>query len=813
MYWDTRFPRLLTLSQMKSLEHTYDSNPRARKFLALADITCDIEGSVEFLKRNCTIDNPFFMYNPLTDEVTQQIEGRGVLVLGVDNLPAEFPRDASKHFSQALNQFVVPLSESDPSKPFAEAHTYLPPPIYNSCIAADGKLTPPYEYIAKMRAAKAHAEAAAANSSSSSSSSAPSNPGELSLDLMLEGHLFDTGFINQALDIFEKEKNFEVVQWVISPNRTERANNISRAIIHVTLESEDKLATLFDSIQTLANKMPSAAAKLVRLTYDDKTRTYSGIIDERFKTTISFQATGRPSLNGHSSNNVVPSESTVSSESLSTAVSRKKQPTKPKKKILVLGSGFVAGPLVEYLHRRPENSITVASAAEAEAEKLVKPFLPTEAGVEARVAKKTLNVSDTGKLRSLISKHDIVVSLLPATFHPDVARLAIELKKDMVTASYVSPAMKNLNDAAKQAGITILNEMGLDPGLDHLACAQIIEEAQSKGQKVLGFQSLCGGLPAPEAVNNPFAYKFSWSPLGMLLATQNTAIFREANKQVEIPSSRLLTSAKHLDLNPAFNLEYYANRDSLSYESVYGIAGVESMFRGTIRYAGTARLLHGYAKVGLLDRSAIVLPTATNWLSLMSKIMNCDAQHVRGAVAQRLAGTGDFDNAGVERVVNSMEWLGLFSPNEPLLRGGATFDSSRAYTPMDLLCAILQEKLQYAPGERDMVVMYHEFLLGNRDGSKTLKRSSLISYGGDDAVTNANPLIVMTPGGGGRKGYSAMSRTVGIPAAIGTQMILDGKLPSSGVIIPTGRNIYEPVLKELKENEGIAFVEEEKELH
>lgn len=811
MYWDTRFPRLLSLSQMKSLEESFSRQPRGRSLLALADITCDIEGSVEFLKRPCTIDNPFFMYDAITDEVNTAIEGRGVLVLGVDNLPAEFPKDASQHFSQALSKFALPLSESDPTKPFSEAHSYLPPEVYNSCITADGKLTPSFEYIAKMRAAQSQSASAPNNTAKHTGVMAVGTQpaaGTLSAELMLEGHLFDTGFINQALDIFEQEgSDFEVVQWVISPNRTARANNVSRAVIHVTLENQARLDALFESIHTLANKMPAAAAKMVKLTYDDRTRTYSGVIDERNKTTISFQANARQEPKTTTAPAAESRDSSSSGTSMSSSITRTKASQKPKRKILVLGSGFVAGPLVEYLHRRPENNITVASAATQEAEKLVKPFIGGDA---PRVSTVSLNVSDTSRLRSLISQHDLVVSLLPATLHPDVARLAIESKKSMVTASYVSPAMKSLHDSARQAGITILNEMGLDPGLDHLACMQIIDEAHERGSRVLSFQSLCGGLPAPEAANNPFGYKFSWSPLGMLLATQNNAVYRAANKQIEIPSSRLLTSASTLDLNSAFNLEYYANRDSLSYANVYGIPQVESMYRGTIRYAGTARLLHGYAKSGLLDRNVIrQMPTDMTWLALFSQMMGCAPSQLRGTIAQRLTATGDFDPATVDRIVSSMEWLGLLSSSEPLLRGGASFDPSRAYTPMELLCAIMQEKLVYAPGERDMVIMYHEFLLAHADGSRSVKRSSLISYGGDDAITNANPQIVMTPGGGGRKGYSAMSRTVGLPAAIGAQMLLDGIVRPLGVVVPTTKDIYDPVLRELAANEGIAFVEEE----
>ena len=593
------------------------------------------------------------------------------------------------------------------------------------------------------------------------------------------------------------------------------------------------LTELFAAIQTLADKMPSAQAKLVQLQYDEERKVYSGVIDERNKTTISFPASGRRGPQMPTSSADMPAESTRSSSgsaptsssgSLSTTMHRSPSaPIKPRKKILVLGSGFVAGPLVEYLHRRPENFITVASAVKAEGERLVKPFQPASGDeAETRVAYLELNVSDSDRVRQLVSRHDLVVSLLPATLHPEIAKQCIELRKDMVTASYVSPAMKALDESAKQAGITILNEMGLDPGLDHMSAMEIIAESKSRGSKVMSFRSLCGGLPAPECANNPFAYKFSWSPLGMLLATQNNAVFKEGGKMVELPAAKLLTSAKSLDLNPAFSLEYYANRDSLSYSGLYGLPldEISTMFRGTIRYTGTARLLHGYAKLGLLDRTNLPsMPASMHWPALLSQMLGVSsAKEVPAAIEARLKASGDFDPAQVARVIESMEWLGLLSSNESLLRGtgisAARGSETRISNPMELLCSILQEKLQYAPGERDMVVMYHEFVLAHADGSRSIKKASLVSYGGDDAVTNPNPLIAMTPGGGGRKGYSAMSRTVGIPAAIGVQRILDGQLArGSGVIIPLAKDLYEPALREMKEKEGIVFVEEEKKIN
>lgn len=430
-------------------------------------------------------------------------------------------------------------------------------------------------------------------------------------------------------------------------------------------------------------------------------------------------------------------------------------------------------------------------------------------------------MSDAARVRELVASHDIVVSLLPATLHVEIARQCIEHHRDLVTASYVSPAMQALHASAKQSGITILNEMGLDPGLDHMACMQMIDAAHARGERIVAFQSLCGGLPAPEAANNPFAYKFSWSPLGMLLATQNNAVFRSGKKQVELPASKLLTSASALELTPAMRLESYANRDSLSYTGLYGIEDVDSMFRGTIRYAGTARLLHGYAKLGLLDRTPLKQRPGS-WPALLAQVLgtsSSDAATLRSAIESKLSATGDFATVGeIQRVISSMEWLGMLRESEPLVvpatSAAAAPGSTVVPSSMEYLCALLSSKLSYAPGERDMVVMYHELDVESKStGKRRRLKSSLISYGGDDGATNPHEALVCTPGGGGRKGYSAMSRTVGLPAAIGVQMLLDGRLArGQGVLIPTSKDIYEPVLQELKDKEGIAFVEEESEL-
>ena len=251
-----------------------------------------------------------------------------------------------------------------------------------------------------------------------------------------------------------------------------------------------------------------------------------------------------------------------------------------RKNVLLCGSGFVAGPLVDYLLRDPNINITIASNSQAEATSL--------ALGKANTKVVPLDVKDNAKMASLVKDSDIVVSFVPAPFHPIIAEHCIQEKKNMVTASYISPAMKALDERAQRAGITIMNEIGLDPGIDHLSAMKMIDEVKAEGGKVTSFVSWCGGLPAPEASNVPLSYKFSWSPRGVLTAGLNDAKFRMHNGFHDIQGKDLMK--KHfpdVPIYPGFALEGVANRDSLSYADTYGLGPVEkldTMFRGTLRY-------------------------------------------------------------------------------------------------------------------------------------------------------------------------------------------------------------------------------------
>ena len=434
------------------------------------------------------------------------------------------------------------------------------------------------------------------------------------------------------------------------------------------------------------------------------------------------------------------------------------------KKVLVLGAGLVARPLVNYLLGQPDYAVTVADVEAGRAAKLV-------AG-HPRGAAEVLDIADKAALASAIGRADLVVSMVPYTFHPVVAELAIEQGKSMVTASYVSPAMRALDARAKERGVVLLNEVGLDPGIDHMEAMRVIHEVHDAGGKVVGFTSWCGGLPAPEANTNPFGYKFSWSPRGVLLASKNSAKFLKDGRVVTIPAADLFARPETIGIPGLGEFEGYPNRDSVSYRETYGIPEALTVFRGTLRYPGWCETLKKMVEIGLLeetpkDRAGITFD------GLMRELAQAaPGTGTKAAVASKL---------GLEAgsaIMSRLEWLGLFEAKPlPAAKGSA----------LDNLTALMIDRLGYKEGERDMVVLQHEFLVRTESGGTERIVSTLVDYG--------------VPGGD-----SSMSRTVGLPAGIGARLVLEGKIGSSGVRVPVDPEIYGPILDEL-EKLGVRFEE------
>lgn len=414
--------------------------------------------------------------------------------------------------------------------------------------------------------------------------------------------------------------------------------------------------------------------------------------------------------------------------------------------ILLLGAGFVTGPLVEYLHKK-NHHITVGSQFLYEAEELV-------AGRDG-LTPLQVDVTNNEELSELVKGVDLVVSFVPFQFHVAVAKICIEQKTSLVTASYTHEDMWKLDESARDAGITILNEIGVDPGIDHMTAMQVIDEAHENKQSVEALVSWCGGIPAPEANNNPLGYKFSWSPMAVLAAVSNDAQYLRSGERKSIAGEDLLGSMRDVTLTRDMELKGYANRDSLGYKEEYRIPEVKTLLRGTLRYPGFGSVIGAAKKVGLLGKEDFA-EKPDSWQQLMCNLTGISAENL---VAEL---TDD------EQINQSFEWLGCFS--DEVVTGNS---------PIEAFCNLLCEKLKYEENEQDMIVMQHRMILVDENGDKTFHRSTLVEKGDVG-------------------GFSAMAKTVGYPAAIAADMIVSGVIERKGVCIPVTEDIYKPVLKELQ---------------
>ncbi|XP_054475629.1 alpha-aminoadipic semialdehyde synthase, mitochondrial [Anoplopoma fimbria] len=419
IYWDPQTPRLLRrldaqklMRPLKTAPATTEGSPALpHRLLAICDISADTGGSIDFMNECTTIDKPFCMYDADQHIDHDSVEGNGILMCSIDNLPAQLPIGATEYFGDRLFPYLWEMLPSDATRPLDEEE--FSPQVRDAVITSNGVLTPKFEYIERLR------------------------------------------------------------------EKREKAQIMKKAGM---------------------------------------------------------------------------------------------------KRVLLLGSGYVSGPIVEYLTRDEKTQVTVASVLLKQAEELAAKY-PNTIPIMLDVG------SQEGHLDSLVKDHDLVISMLPYTLHPLIAKHCINRKVNMVTASYLSPAMKELQSSAEEAGITIVNEMGLDPGIDHMLAMECIDKAKADGCTVESYSSFCGGLPAPECSDNPLRYKFSWSPYGVLLNTISPAIFLRDNQVVSIPAGgALMESSSPMDFFPGFNLEGFPNRDSTKYAESYGIQTAHTLIRGTLRF-------------------------------------------------------------------------------------------------------------------------------------------------------------------------------------------------------------------------------------
>ncbi|XP_060100806.1 alpha-aminoadipic semialdehyde synthase, mitochondrial isoform X1 [Heteronotia binoei] len=610
IYWEQHTPRLLSrqdaqrlLTPLRPSASATEGCPELpHKLVAICDISADTGGSIEFMTECTTIDSPFCMYDADQHIIHDSVEGLGILMCSIDNLPAQLPIESTECFGDMLFPYVEEMLLSDASEPF-KSQNYSPV-VRDAVITSNGSLTDKYKYIQKLR------------------------------------------------------------------------------------ESREYTRSL--------------------------------------------------------------------------AMDR-------KKKVLVLGSGYVSGPVIEYLSRDSGVEITAASIMKEQLEQLAK----KHSGIFPVVVDVT---KDEERLSSMVKKHDLVISLLPYSFHPLVAKKCIDSKVNLVTASYLTPAMKELQQSVEAAGITVISEVGLDPGLDHMLAMECIDKAKEVGATVASYTSFCGGLPAPEHSDNPLRYKFSWSPQGVLLNTVQPATFLKNGEIVNIPAGgALLDSVTDMDFFPGLNLEGFPNRDSTKYAEPYGIQSAHTVLRGTLRYKGYSKAIGGFVKLGLINTEPCPLLSAAvpsmKWRELMCKLLGLKSfvklVDLREAIYNKL----DKD----ERQLEAIEWLGLLG-DEPV---------PRADTIVGALAKHMEIKLSFGAGERDMIVMRNEIGISHPSGHLEEKHISLVVYG--DA-----------------KGYSAMAKTVGYPTAIAARMVLDGEINTKGMVIPLMKNVYGPILERVQA-EGIVY--------
>jgi saccharopine dehydrogenase-like NADP-dependent oxidoreductase len=424
------------------------------------------------------------------------------------------------------------------------------------------------------------------------------------------------------------------------------------------------------------------------------------------------------------------------------------------KKVLVLGAGLVARPLVRYLLDKGYE-VTCASRTASKAEALIDGHANGKA--------LGLDLADTARLAELIAATDLAISLVPPPLHPVVARHCLDAGKDMVTTSYVSPEMAALDAEAREKNLTILNEIGVDPGIDHMSAMRIIDDVKGRGGQVIAFKSYCGGLPAPQHNDNPFGYKFSWAPRGVLVASRNGAQYLQDGRKVVVEPARLFRDMHVLQVPGQGDYEAYPNRDSISYQEVYGLEGIPTLFRGTLRNMGWCDCIYHYRQQGLLDLDPFEVKGRTYAQVLRDHLGAGPDEDPRLAFARKAGIPADSLPAW------NLHWLGMCS-DQPV-KGERT-------TMLDAMGELMFEKLAFAPGELDMIVLFHDFQATFPDGRKEHITSQLIDYGLEG-------------------GDSSMSRTVSLPAAIAAHMILSGEITEPGVLRPVVPGIYNPVLDEL----------------
>ncbi|MBK8847694.1 MAG: saccharopine dehydrogenase NADP-binding domain-containing protein [Bacteroidetes bacterium] len=438
--------------------------------------------------------------------------------------------------------------------------------------------------------------------------------------------------------------------------------------------------------------------------------------------------------------------------------------------ILMIGAGRSASTAIKYFLDNSQSQhwqLTIAESDIALAQKKINGH-PNGKSV-------LLDATDDAQRKALIAQHDIVVSLLPPALHILVAMDCVSLKKNLVTASYISAEIQALHTDALRAGIILMNECGLDPGIDHMSAMRIIDDLHHEGCAIHLFKSYCGGLVAPESNTNPWGYKFTWNPRNVILAGQSMATFLQNGKQRYLPFNRIFDDIEQIEIDGMGKWDGYANRDSLSYRTIYRLQHIDTMLRGTLRYAGYSHAWNILVQLGYTDDKCVIDNSENMTYAELTEALlpsNATGSTLQDKVASVMPGKADKD--ALEKVA----WCGLFE-NQKI--------GIKKATPAAALQKLLEEKWRLNPGDKDMILMQHKFEYTDKQQVGYTLTSDFILKGDDTT-------------------HTAMSKTVGLPLAITTKLILQNKIASKGLQLPVTKEFYAPVLDELQ-SLGICFVE------
>ncbi|KAF9530085.1 Saccharopine dehydrogenase-domain-containing protein [Crepidotus variabilis] len=723
--WAPGFPRLMSNVQLaQTLEVVKKRGLRGFRFENVADVSCDVEGGLEYLSRATTLSAPFYDIdvNSLITSSNLPISANtssrdfpSVRMMSVDILPASMPLDASKHFSKALRPYLRDL---------VGEYTFR------------GSLTRKRGY------------------------------GDVDLDL--------AGYEGRYTEALRKATiaqggmlrgEWKGLLW-------EGVREFAGAPFGGAIESARK-------------------AEMKALEDKDKDKVAAKEEEDHPHVKTSVKAGGATSGGGGRGG------------------------VGEKKRVLLLGSGMVAQPAVDYLVAKLGVKLVIASNSPYELDNLSRPY-KTLGDVETV----QMEFDDPRKYEHLVRDADVVVSLLPAFMHVNVAKVCIDAGKHLVTASYMSPEMEALNEKAENANTLILTEIGLDPGIDHLSAMSMIDDlVGQKRKRLLSFISMCGGLPAPEdSIGVPLRYKFSWRPEGVLTAALEGAKWLLWKENHEIPGTELLKNYwSGLPITKEFELEGLPNRDSETYRKLYNLSGMRTFVRGTLRYPGYSSLMSSFVSLGLLNnqkkmklegwntfvRQAMVLQYEQDVQKSCGVLPSLPSLLSASAKGNGVGVTKEQEQERFEQLREALEWLGLALPGMQHAKDMAMPPLPKGpQTPLSIFAYLLAEKLRYASGEKDMVVLSHEIVADDifklRAGEGADKKaipaeeevhtSTLITYATDR----------MHVGFQGERPASAMARTVGLPAAVAAGLIVYGKIGGrGGVIRPIHKDVYVPVLKEL----------------